>query len=304
MNIEKERRAIAYLRNFQPPDEPYYLCYSGGKDSDTILILASLAGVNFEPKHNLTTVDEPETIKYVKARIGAQNIEKPDTTMWRLIVEKQTPPTRIARYCCEAFKEKTAKGKIKVTGVRWSESNNRAENADVIKIIGKQNKTRQIAEETGVEYSVTRQGGLILNDDNDKNRRFVERCYRTTSTMINPIVDWTDEDVWDFLYYYGCRGNPLYEVEDTGKTFKCGNRCRIGCVACPMKNRQAMKADLIRLPKFRDNYLRAFDRMLKAHPKLKSRGIWFSARDVMIWWVGDDPRTIKDEPEYLRGACL
>ena len=42
---EKERKAIEALRMFEPEDEPYYLCYSGGKDSDCIRILAQLAGV-------------------------------------------------------------------------------------------------------------------------------------------------------------------------------------------------------------------------------------------------------------------
>ena len=45
MNIEKEKWAIEYLKSFEPETEPYYLCYSGGKDSDCIRILASLAGV-------------------------------------------------------------------------------------------------------------------------------------------------------------------------------------------------------------------------------------------------------------------
>ena len=44
MNIEQEKQAIRILRNFEPETEPYYLCYSGGKDSDTIKLLAQLAG--------------------------------------------------------------------------------------------------------------------------------------------------------------------------------------------------------------------------------------------------------------------
>lgn len=40
MDIEKEKRAIEVLKAFELEDEPYYLCYSGGKDSDCIRILA------------------------------------------------------------------------------------------------------------------------------------------------------------------------------------------------------------------------------------------------------------------------
>lgn len=67
MNKEKEQRAIEYLRMFEPEEQPYYLCYSGGKDSDCIRILAQLAGVRHEIHHHLTTVDAPETVQYIKS---------------------------------------------------------------------------------------------------------------------------------------------------------------------------------------------------------------------------------------------
>lgn len=52
---EKERSAIETLRVFEPKDDKgYYLCYSGGKDSDCIRILADLAGVKHDIVHNLT----------------------------------------------------------------------------------------------------------------------------------------------------------------------------------------------------------------------------------------------------------
>ena len=63
MNIAKEKRAIEYLKAFEPETEPYHLCYSGGKDSDVIRILASLAGVKHDIVNNHTTVDAPETVR-------------------------------------------------------------------------------------------------------------------------------------------------------------------------------------------------------------------------------------------------
>ena len=71
MNIAKENRAIEYLRAFEPYNEPYFLCYSGGKDSDTVRILAELAGVKYDLVHNLTTIDAPETVYYVRS-VGAE----------------------------------------------------------------------------------------------------------------------------------------------------------------------------------------------------------------------------------------
>lgn len=81
---ELEAEAIHYLKAFEPKDERgYYLCYSGGKDSDTIKILAQLAGVKFEAHHNLTTVDAPETVYYVRSQKDVI-IDLPDRSMWQL----------------------------------------------------------------------------------------------------------------------------------------------------------------------------------------------------------------------------
>lgn len=76
MDIVKENRAIQYLKAFEPQDKPYYLCYSGGKDSDTVRILAELAGVKYDLIHNLTTIDAPETVYYVRD-MGAKIIRPP-----------------------------------------------------------------------------------------------------------------------------------------------------------------------------------------------------------------------------------
>lgn len=311
MNIKKEQQAINYLKMFEPKTEPYYLCYSGGKDSDVILALAKFAGVNFEAVHNLTTADAPETVQYVKSQPDVR-IDYPDTTMWKLIVEKRMPPTRIVRYCCEELKERGGRRRKKITGVRWAESNSRKINRGIVDIQGKEKTIRKHAEEAGLDYFINSKGGLVLNDDNAETRAFVDHCYRTTSVMVNPIVDWTDDDVWEFLHHYGIKSNPLYEVVEKDDKY-CPTGChRIGCIGCPLQNRRGMIADFIQYPKYRDNYLRAFNRMQEKRKQDRLPPFGFdvygelTAREIMMWWVGDDPRQLSlfDEPEYLRGACI
>lgn len=304
MNIEKEQNAIKYLKVFEPKTEPYYLCYSGGKDSDVILTLAKLAGVNFEGVHNLTTADAPETVNYVRSQPDVR-IDLPKTTMWRLIAEKKMPPTRLVRYCCEELKERSARYRKKITGVRWAESNSRKLNRGVVDIIGKEKSVRKLAEEVGLDYFINQKGGLVLNNDNEDTRAFVDHCYRTTSVMVNPIVDWTNNDVWDFLHYYGIKSNPLYEAREINGTYCPLGDTRVGCVVCPMQSYKKMIADLIEYPKYRDNYLRAFKRMLIARKEAGLQTKWKTPYEVMMWWVGDDPRQLSlfGDPEYLKGAC-
>lgn len=279
MNREMEKRAIEVLKAFEPEDG-YYLCYSGGKDSDCIRILADLAGVKHEIHHNLTTADAPETVYYVKS-IPNVIIDKPEISMWRLIEKTMIPPTRSMRYCCAELKERGGKGKIKVTGVRKKESARRAKQGGLVKIIGKPTTVEKKAVELGAEVGKTNGGGLVLNMDNDPSRRLVEHCYRTTSTMLNPIIDWSDGDVWDFLKAHGCKSNPLYE---------CGFK-RVGCIGCPMagKNRYA---EFERWPKYRALYVMAFDRMLEARrragKKERPDTQWFNGESVMRWWLGED----------------
>lgn len=287
MTTEKEQKAIDRLRAFEPPDG-YYLAYSGGKDSDCIKILAQLAGVKFEAVHNFTTVDAPETVYYVMSQPDVRIDKALDgkgkqITMWNLIVKKLMPPTRLARYCCSELKERGGKGRVVITGVRWAESKNRKTNGGTIKILGRPKTTQKLAEEIGADYDVTHQGGLIMNDDNDVSRRMVEQCYRTTKTIVNPIIDWTDDDVWEFLRHYGCKSNPLYE---------CGFK-RIGCIGCPMAGRHRY-IEFERYPVYKHNYIAAFDRMLKHREVLgkpANKG-WETGLDVFRWWIGEDFRQI------------
>lgn len=278
MDIVKENRAIQYLKAFEPQDKPYYLCYSGGKDSDTVRILAELAGVKYDLIHNLTTIDAPETVYYVRD-MGAKII-RPPKSMWQLIVENGMPPTRLVRYCCRSLKEGTGAGRIKLTGVRRAESVNRALNNDFIKILGKPKITQRLAEEMGVEYNTTQKGGLILREISELNRLFAFQSVERSAVSVNPIVDWTDKDVWEFLHYHGCESNPLY---------KCGYE-RIGCVGCPMKNTKGMLSDFERYPKYRALYVAAFDRMIarRAEKGLPPYQNWSTGEDVIRWWIGGD----------------
>lgn len=279
--FKKVNLAIQWLQSFEPESEPYYLCYSGGKDSDCIRILAKLANVKHEIHHNLTTVDAPETIYYIKQIPGviidkARYADGTHKTMWNLIVKKHMPPTRLVRYCCAELKEQGGKGHVKITGVRKAESPKRQKNGGMIKIIGKPQKTLKLANTLGANAITNPAGGIIMNHDNDPARRLVESCYRTTSTMINPILDWSDDEVWEFLKYYGCEGNPLY---------KCGKK-RIGCIGCPMQSNKKQKEELNYYPIYRSNYINAFDKMLS---KMSKCSKWQSGIDVYKWWVGDDP---------------
>ena len=262
--VNKVENAIKRIQLANLSKEPLYVCYSGGKDSKVIRHLMGMSGVPHELHYNLTTVDIPSVVREImddkeviveKARY-ADGTQK---TMWNLIVKNHIPPTRICRYCCSELKEASGKGRICVTGVRAAESARRAKQAGEAKIFGK----------NGVE--------IIHNMDNDENRRMIEQCYRTKKTLINPIIDWTDDDIWEFSKVENIKQNPLY--------IQCGGtKKRLGCILCPMASMEDRLNDLKDYPKIAECYIKAFDKMLENMPD-KSKLSWKNGTEVMDRWL-------------------
>ena len=271
---DKVKTAIQRIKMFDPiangwSDKPFYVAYSGGKDSDALRILYELSGVQYELVHNLTTVDAPETVRYVRSIPGVR-INKPAESMWQLIIRNGMPPTRLVRYCCAALKERGGQGRYVATGVRWAES-------------ARRKRQRGIAEVLTTKKS----DNLILMQDNADNRRLMEVCQLRGKRIVNPIVDWTDADVWELLRYYGCQSNPLYA---------CGYK-RVGCIGCPMSTRQ--REGLERYPKYRDMYIRTFGLMIARRQADGKVITWSTGQECYDWWVGPASGREADGQQYF-----
>jgi phosphoadenosine phosphosulfate reductase len=119
-DVDKEANAVALLRKHQPT-EPYWLAFSGGKDSIVILKLAELAGVRFEAHYNRTTVDPPEVLQHTKQHYPQVKFDKPKRSMFQWILKKGLP-LRQNRWCCEKLKERNPPGKKVIRGLRYEES--------------------------------------------------------------------------------------------------------------------------------------------------------------------------------------
>ena len=276
MDTDKEQTAMERLRlasdmSLKLYKQPLLLTDSGGKDSAVICRLGENAGIPFEIVHSHTTADAPETVYHVRKRakeyeekcikytIILPTYQGKRTSMWDLIPKKLVPPTRVARYCCAVLKETTGKGRFVVTGVRWAESAKRAANRGKLEV-----------------QTSDRRKGLILNNDNEEDRQLFENCQMKGKRVCNPIVDWTDRDVWDYLTDQKVETNPLYKE----------GFCRVGCDGCPMAGK-ARYAGFARWPGFRRNYIRTFNRMIDER---KARGLpteWRTGEDVFHWWMED-----------------
>lgn len=177
-------------------------------------------------------------------------------TMWSLIASHHLPPTRTVRYCCDHLKESSGQGRVTITGVRWVESPRRKETHGVADVDTKSKKIIGNAMNMTDAAKVTKSGRLILNDDNDGSRRIVEGCYRTRKTLVNPIVDWTDDDVWMFL-------NEVAKVPHCC-LYDQGEK-RLGCIGCPLAGRKQMMKDFEKYPAYKRMYINAMQKMIDNH---------------------------------------
>ena len=263
---DKVKIAIDRLRAFEPP-EGYYLAFSGGKDSQCIYHLAKEAGVKFDAHYNITGIDPPELVYFIREYYPDVKHDMYKESMWRLI-EKKGLPTRLHRFCCAELKERGGEGRICITGVRWAESTNRASNRNAFEI-----------------FASRKTESMLFNDNEDGRRQF-ENCMKKGKRIVNPIIDWTDEDVWEFIRSRDLKYCRLY---DEGFT-------RLGCIGCPMAGLGRVKG-FERWPKFEDAYKRAIARFIPGYiERCKARGkepLYTTVDEWWNWWIyGTDKELI------------
>lgn len=281
--MDKEQLAIARLQDAARLSEhrykrPLMVTYSGGKDSQVLVALAERAGINFEVVNSHTTADAPETVYFIRDRfkeleergikctIIMPTYKGKPVSMWTLIPQKLVPPTRIMRYCCAVLKETTGHNRFIATGVRWAESTQRKLNRGIMEINHRDKEKR-----------------IVMMADNSEKRQLFETCAIKGKMTVNQIIDWSDEDVWDYMNAERLSVNPLY----------CEGQKRVGCVGCPMAGRGGRQREFVRWPAYEKMYISAFDRMVEARKQcVENRGKifsdnWETGRDVFHWWIED-----------------
>ena len=121
---------------------------------------------------------------------------------------------------------------------------------------------------------------MLLNYDNDESVEMVYTCFRTNKVLVNPLINWKDEDVWRCIRENNLPINPLYE---------CG-WSRVGCIGCPHAGRYRA-AEFERYPKYRDRYIAIADRIVEKN-KLRKGKDYDGARNGLeyfkIWIENDD----------------
>lgn len=275
--MDKEHTAIERIKlasemSLRHYGKPLVCTYSGGKDSEVVLELFKRSGIPYEVHNSHTTADAPPTVRHirevfrdlelkgVKCEIQMPTYKGKPITMWKLIPAKRTPPTRIMRYCCQVLKEADENNRFIATGVRWAES-----------------KRREQWQSFQAPSKRIQASDTVMSGDNSLHRRMIEQCMQKNKMVVNPIIEWTDDEVWQ--YYWGeCKHhNPLYKM----------GYYRVGCIGCPMVGKHRYK-EFSDFPTYRRAYTRAFDKMLKEREKRGLKNIFHTGEEVFLWWMEDD----------------
>jgi len=118
--LNKTEVAIQRLKQHEPPDG-YYLGFSGGKDSIVIYDIAVKAGVKFDAHYNVSPIDPPEIKKFIKEHYLDVAWDNHAKDFWKQF-QSHGAPMRTNRWCCRLIKEIGGIGRVKVLGMRRSES--------------------------------------------------------------------------------------------------------------------------------------------------------------------------------------
>lgn len=149
------------------------------------------------------------------------------------------------------------------TGVRWEESKKRSARSTYEVLGNTADKSIGVSDEK------------MLITDNDDTRRLFESCQMKAKTVVNPIIDWTVQNIWNVINEESI---PVCEMYAWGYE-------RIGCIACPMAKKCQREREIYDFPKYKDAYIRAFDKMLEVRNSRGKLTRWTCGEEVYLWWM-------------------
>lgn len=320
--IEKSRKVLRLAAEMSQTyyGKPLIVTYSGGKDSDVLLHLAetTLTPDQFEVLNSHTTVDAPVTVYHIRENFERLNrggvtttirqeryktvdgdnyseyrksLNGKPITMWNLIPLKRIPPTRIARYCCSVLKESGTPNRMAAVGVRAAESTKR-QGRDTFSTRG-----GCYAEAKFFSYDHAEEVHReALERDPVWDCTLIKTMREHGETIVNPIYEWLDTEIWQYVNDNKIKMNPLYY---------CG-KDRVGCLFCPLAKRRDRLHDEIVFPRYKNAYIRSFDRMLIERKKaFEAKGknyqpneLWKDGKGVFRWWMEDYKYNVKGQLSF------
>ena len=267
-SVELLQKAEKIALNYDA-ENGYYLAFSGGKDSQALFHMTQLAGVKFCGHMNLTSVDPPEVIRFVKRNYPEVELIKPGKSIFQHAIEKQILPSMRVRWCCAEYKETAGAGKVTLIGIRKAESSRRAKRNEVEinnrKFSGDLDGLDEYRQEQRAKHARRKSKEQGVNITNADEEQTLGCIHGKESLLISPIIYWTEQDVWEFL-------NDVVRVPHCSLYDEGWHR--IGCIGCPMSSHKQKMIENERYPHVKRNWIKA----IKA---IRNGGVF---KREYIWW--------------------
>ena len=87
---EKIRHSVELMRKGEKmalefdPENGYHLAFSGGKDSQVLYHITKMAGVRFKAHMNLTSVDPPEVLRFIRREYPDVILHTPSMSIYEM----------------------------------------------------------------------------------------------------------------------------------------------------------------------------------------------------------------------------
>lgn len=261
-SIELLQKAQAMA--FTYSEKGYYLAFSGGKDSQALYHVAKMAGVAFEAHYALTTLDPPELVRFIRSNYPDVITDRPQMTFAQVCLKKKALPTQRMRFCCAVLKETRGAGTVTLTGVRRQESYKRSKRNEAEKIGNKKARFSGTFEQLDQFTRNKELEGVQCVNGKDK-------------IVINPIIEWSEADVWYFL-------NEVAKVEHC-VLYDRGWR-RIGCLFCPMASKREILKQGGEYPKYHALIMRTIHRLRENGYMNQYTDL--TDEEVFRWWISKE----------------
>lgn len=121
----------------------------------------------------------------------------------------------------------------------------------------------------------------------------VEPCNRRKGKQfLHPIIDWSTEDVWEYIKTYNV---PYCELYDKGWK-------RIGCVGCPFTGIKQRRHDLEQYPHIQKMWKYGCKKIIEKRKATGKKAIFTTADGMYEWWLsGKSMSKLKPEERSLFG---
>lgn len=230
------------------PDKGFFVGFSGGKDSQALYHMMQLCDVPMHAYFSPTSIDPAENIRFIRKNYPEVEFTKLDKSIFEVFREMKVLPSMKIRWCCAYFKEKGGEGKVVCTGVRKAESVRRSKRNE-IEVSGRKFTGHMDEFEQWQEKRIRKKMKNLNQDQFSDAKQTEVRCISgKDKILLNPIIEWSEEDVWEFLNKVV--EVPHCELYDEGYT-------RIGCIGCPMATTKNQIKQFQRWPHVKEKWIRA-----------------------------------------------